>query len=132
MEPGGSVPNSQGISWAESTKFFVVVPISLRSVLVLSSYPKDLFPVRLPVKILRELLTSFILAVWHSHLNLLDSIILTITNYEVPHLVAFSTSHLHHSWAQIFASESCSIIFFKNFKIWQKTRLVILHNSKNS
>ena len=28
------------------------------------------------------------------------------TNYEVPYCEAFSTSHSHSSWAQLFASES--------------------------
>ena len=72
---------------------------------------KGLFPVGLPVKILKALLPSSILATCRAHLNLLDLITLTIlgngTNYEVPHCGAFSTPHSHPSWAQIFASGSC-------------------------
>ena len=75
-------------------------------ILILSSHlrlglPKVLFPVGLPVKILKELLPSSILATCPAHLNLLD---LNGTNYEVPHCGAFSTPHSHHSLAQIFAS----------------------------
>ena len=40
--------------------------------------PKGLFPAGIPVKILKELLHSSILATWLAHLNLLDLITLTI------------------------------------------------------
>jgi hypothetical protein len=40
--------------------------------------PKGLFPVGLPVKILKALLPSYILATCSAHLNLLDLITLTI------------------------------------------------------
>ena len=64
-----------------------------------------------PVKILKALLPSSILATCPTHLNLLDLISLTIfaerTNYEVPHCEVFSTPHSHPSWAQMFASGSC-------------------------
>ena len=54
-----------------------------RSILILCShlrlgYPKGLFPVGLPFKILKALLLSSILATCPSHLNLLDLITLTI------------------------------------------------------
>jgi hypothetical protein len=70
------------------------------SILISSSHlrlglPKDLFPVGLPVKILRALLPFSILAACPTHLNLLYLITLSIlvngTNYEVPHCGAFST-----------------------------------------
>ena len=62
MEPGGSMPHSQG--QAESTQLPGLIPISSRSILILSSYlslglTKDLFPVGLPVKILKALLPSY-------------------------------------------------------------------------
>ena len=58
-------------------------PISLRSILILSSHlhlglPKGLFHVGLPVKILKALLPSSILATCPAHLNLMDLITLTI------------------------------------------------------
>ena len=40
--------------------------------------PKCIFPTDLPVKIIKPLLPSSILATWHAHLNLLDLITLTI------------------------------------------------------
>ena len=58
-----------------------LIPIFLRSILILSSrlrLPKGLFPVGLPVKILKALLPSYILATCPAHLNLLDLITLTI------------------------------------------------------
>ena len=60
-----------------------LIPISSRSILILSSYlrlgfPKGLFPVGLPVKILKALLPSSILATYPAHLNLIDLITLTI------------------------------------------------------
>ena len=55
------------------------MPISLRFILILSSHlclglPKSLFPVGVPVKILKALLPSSILAIWPAHLNLPDLI----------------------------------------------------------
>ena len=55
------------LSCAESTQFHVLITISLKSILILSSYlflghPKRLFAVGLPVKILKALLPSSILA----------------------------------------------------------------------
>ena len=82
--------HSQGISsnpsWAESNKFLVLFPISLKSTLILSYHlrlglPKGLFPVGLSVKILKAFLPSSfssILSTWPAHLNLLDLITLTI------------------------------------------------------
>ena len=69
----------QYLSWAEWIQFLVLIPISLRCILVVSSHlclglPKSLFP----VKILKALLLSSILATCHAHLNLLDYIIDTI------------------------------------------------------
>ena len=56
------------------------LPISLRSILILSSHlrlgiPKalSLSPVGVPVKILKALLASSILSTWPTHLNLLDN-----------------------------------------------------------
>ena len=67
---------------AEPTQFLVLIPTSLKSILILSSHlrlglPKGLFPVGLPVKVLKEL-SSSILATWSAHFNLLDLFTLTI------------------------------------------------------
>ena len=82
MEPFGSMLHLQGLS----NKFFLVLlPIFLRSILVLHSHlrlglPKYLFSVGLLVKILKALLPSSILTIWPAHLNLLDLILLNGTN----------------------------------------------------
>ena len=89
MEPRGSMLHSQGLynnqylSWVQSTQFLALIPIYLRLILILSSHPclglpKGLFPVGLPVKILKTLLPSSIMATCPAHLNLLDLITLTI------------------------------------------------------
>ena len=59
-------------------QFLVLIPLSL----ILSSHlrlglPKDLFPLGLPVKILKVVVPSSNLATWPTHLNLLDLITLT-------------------------------------------------------
>ena len=71
------------------------------SILILSSHlrlglPKVLFPVGLPVKILKELLSSSILATCPAHLNLLDLITLPILG-ERYKLWSFSLWSLLHS-----------------------------------
>ena len=82
------MPHSQGLSnnsYPESNqpKFPALLPISSRSILILSSHlrlglPKGLFPAGLLVQILKVLLPSSILATCPAHLNLLDLITLTI------------------------------------------------------
>ena len=76
MEPGGSMPHSQELSnnpYTEpnQTQFLALIPISSRSILILSSHlrlgpRKGLFPVGLPDKILKALLPSSILHVCHT------------------------------------------------------------------
>ena len=82
------MPHSQGLSnnsYPETNQpqFPALKPISSRSILILSSHlrlglSKGLFPLGLPVNILKELLLSSILATCPAHLNLLDLIALTI------------------------------------------------------
>ena len=79
--PRGWIPHSQELSnnpYPE-LNFLALTRISLRSILTLSSYlhlglPIGLFAVGLPVKILKGLLPSSILATSTAHLNLLDLI----------------------------------------------------------
>ena len=65
MEPGGLILHLQGLSnnlHPEPTNpVFILIPISLKSILIFSSHlrlgiPKALFPVGLPVTILNEFL----------------------------------------------------------------------------
>ena len=68
MEPGGSMAHSQGLSnnsypEPKQTQFPALIHISSRYTLMLSSHlrlglPKGLFPIGLPVKILKTLLPS--------------------------------------------------------------------------
>ena len=90
MEPGDSMPHSQGLSnnpyrepnqpnYPHNTYLIKVHS----NIVALSSHlwlglPKGLFPVGLPVKILKALLPSSILVACPAHLKLLDIITLTI------------------------------------------------------
>ena len=88
MEPGGSMPHSQGLSnnpypELNQPNSSYLIPIYIKSILILSSHLRlglheGLFPVGLPVKILKAFLPSSILATCHAYLNLLDLITLTI------------------------------------------------------
>ena len=73
MEPGGSMPHSQGLSNNSYPRSILILSFHLRLGL-----PKGLFPVGLPDKILKPLLPSSILDTCPAHLNLLDLIALTI------------------------------------------------------
>ena len=96
----------QSLSWAEPTQFFVLIPISLRSILILSSHlhlglPKGLFSVGFPVKILKALLPSSILATWPAHLNLLVLITLTILAEQYKLWSALLWSLLHSPFSSL-------------------------------
>ena len=105
MEQRGVMPHSQEPNQPNSS--YWLIPISLRFILILSSHlclglPKGLFPADVPVKILKALLLSSILATWPAHLNLLDLISLT-TLGEWYKLRSSSLWSLLHS--QIFTRE---------------------------
>ena len=71
------------LSWVEWTQFFVLMPISLRSILILPyrlclGLPKVSFPIGLPVKILKAVLPFSILTASPVHINLLYPITVII------------------------------------------------------
>ena len=83
MEPGGSMPHSQGLFNNPYLEPNQPIPISLRSILIWSSYlrlglPRGFFPVGVPVKILKALLSSSILATRPGPLSHLDLITLAL------------------------------------------------------
>ena len=73
----------QSLTYAELIQFLLLTPIPVRSILIVLSHlrlrlPRGLFSVGLTVKILKDLITSFILATCPADLNLLDLIAQTI------------------------------------------------------
>ena len=78
-----------------------MIHICLRSILILSSLLrlgllKGLFPVEIPIKILKAVLASSILSIWPAHLNFLYLITLTILDERYKPL-NFSWRRLLHS-----------------------------------
>ena len=113
----------KSLSWAESTQIPGLIPIFSRSIQILSSHlrldlPKDLFPVGLPVRILKALLLSSILATCPAHLNLLDLITLTILG-ERYKLWSYSLWSLLH-----FPLSSLKLLY--NFKLIKYISILIL------
>ena len=91
--------------WDESTEFLVLISISLRSNLILSSHlclglANDLFPVGLSAEILKALLPSYNLTTWRAHLNILDLITLTLLGerYKLWSSLLWSLLHSPVSW----------------------------------
>ena len=84
MEPRGPMLHSHGLSiLIRSIQFLISTNISLKHFLILPSHecislPRDLFSVDLPVKMLKTLLTSPILATCSVHLNPMHLITLII------------------------------------------------------
>ena len=87
------MPHSQGLSInpypePDLHNSSYLIPISLIFILILSTrlrlgLPKGLFPARLPVKLLKALLSSSILATLPAHLNLLDLITILDERYSI-------------------------------------------------
>ena len=122
MEPRGSMPDSQGRSnnpYPEPNQpNYPHISISSRPILILSSHQilglsKGLFPVGLPVKILKALLPSSILATCPAHLNLLDLITLTILS-ERYKLRSSSLWSLLHSFSSLLSPNIRLRILFSN------------------
>ena len=122
MEPRGSMLHSQGFfnnPYSDSnnpiTQFDIV---SLRLILILSShlsqhFPKGLFPVCLPVKILNALLPSFIQGTWPPYLNILDLITLTMLGEWYKLWSSLLWSLLHSPFAFPLGSNIHLTIIFK-------------------
>ena len=106
MESGGSMQYSQGSpinSYPEPIPRIDTYLFKVHCNIVLPSTPRP--PVGLPVKILKALLPSSILATCPAHLNLLDLITLTILGerYKLCSSSLWSLLHSpsHPSWAQL-------------------------------
>ena len=112
MKPGGSMLHLQRLSnnpYPEPNQFLVLIPIYLRSILIVSSHlrlglPKGQFPAGVPVKISKELLPSSILAIWLVHLNLLDLITILGGRYKL----------LHSPFSSLLGPNTCLRTLFSN------------------
>ena len=103
----------------ESIQFLILKPISLRSILILSSHlrpglPKCLFPVGLLVKILKALLPSSILATCPVHLYLLDLITLTILGERYKLRRSTLCNLLHSPFSSLLGPKLCLRILFSS------------------
>ena len=123
MKSGGSMLHSQGLSnnpsWAESTQFPALIPISSMSILIMFSHlrlglPKGLFPVGLQVKIVKAVLPSSILSTCPAHLNLLDLITLTILCERYKLWSSSLWSLLHSPFASLLGPNIRLRILFSN------------------
>ena len=114
---------TRALQWSlfrvESTQFLVLILISLRSILTLSSHlrlglPKCLFPVGLPVKTLIALLPFSILTTWPAHLNVLDLITLTILSERYKLWSSSFWSLLHSPFSSLLGPNIRLRILFSN------------------
>ena len=107
------------LSWVESTQFPALIHISSRSILILSSHlrlslPKGLFPVGFPVKILKVLLLSSILATCPAHQNRLDLITLTVLGQRYKLWISSFWSLLHSPFSSLLGPNIHLKILFSN------------------
>ena len=115
------MPHSQGLSnnsYSEP-QFLVLTLISFRFILILSSHiridlPKGIFPVGLPIKILKALLPSSILATCPAHLSLLDLITLTILGERYEQWSSSLWSLLHSPFSSLLGPNIRLRILFSN------------------
>ena len=126
----------KSLSWAESTQFLVLIPISLKSTLILSSHlrlglPKGIFPAGVPVKVLKALIPSSILAIRPAHLSLLD----LITHYCIlgeryRQWTSSSWTLLHSSLSSFLGPDIRLSILFSNTLSLRSSRNVRDHTSQ--
>ena len=125
MKPGGSMSHSQGLSsnsYPETNQpnpSYWLIPISLGSILILSSHlrlglPNDLFPVGLPINILKALLPSSIITKWLANLNLLDLTILNILRKRYKIWSSSLWSLLHSPFSSLLCSNICLRFLLRN------------------
>ena len=100
-------------------QIFRIYTISFRSILIFSSHlclglPKDLFPIGLPVKILKALLPSSILVTWPAYLNFLGLIALTILGERYKLISSLLWSLLYSPFASLFGPNICLRTLFSN------------------
>ena len=129
MKPAGSMPHSLGLS--NNPYPGLNLPNSSYWYLFLKSpfshlrlgLPKSLFSLDLPVKILKSLLPSSILATWSAHINLLGLITLTLLG-ERYKLLSYSLCSLLRSSSSSLSGPNIHLrILFSN--------TLILHSSLN-
>ena len=125
MEPRDSMPHSQERS--KSTQFLVLIPISLRSILILSSHlrlglPKGLFPVGFRVKTLKVLLPSAIRATRLARPNILNLNTPTKLGERYKQWIPSLRSLLH---------SPLSSLFDTNFHLFPCSNTLSLHSSLN-
>ena len=120
MEPGGSLPHSQRPSNNRS-RFnpFPRIDTYLFKILILSSHlrlghSKSIFPVGVPLKMLKAVPPSSILATWSAHLNLLDLITLPILGERYKLWNSPLGSLLHSPFSSLLGPNICIRILFSN------------------
>ena len=127
------------LSWAVSTQFLVLIPISLTSFLILSfllliGLHKGLSSVGVPVKMLKAFLPYSILATWPAHFNLLDLFTLATLGERCKLMTGiyllYGTTDLEELWPP--SNESLFILFNFSYTYFllEAEWWVIIHNDR--
>ena len=121
MKPRGTMLHSQGLSnntYPELNQsnflYSHLFLLDLLSFHLCQGLPKDLFPVNLPVKIIKSLLPSSILATSTAHFNLLDLITLTILGERYKPWSSLLWNLLHSPFSSHLEPNICLEILFSN------------------
>ena len=127
------MPHSQGLSnipILNRIKSIPCIDTNLFKIHSNTALPKYLFPVGLPVNILKELLPSTILATWPANLNLLDLITLNILDKEYKLLISSFWSLLRSSFSFLLGSNIRLRFLFSNTLSLHASLNVIHHISQ--